>query len=123
VEISEVLLGQPSAAKAIDAPATKTAKRKTPEIAERWIVAGSLSDIPGLLLAGSRMNEPRPGLPGPKVSFASQLRWGTEPEGWYVDLPYVVFLVDVNYSPLECRYLSALQSSCQSRNQEHFSTR
>jgi hypothetical protein len=49
------------------------------------------------------MNEPRPGLPGPKVSFASHLRWGTEPEGWYVDLPYAVFLVGVNYSPLECR--------------------
>jgi len=29
-------------------------------------------------------------LSGPKVSFAS-LRWGTEPEGWYVDLPYAVF--------------------------------
>src|ERR1700730_17969757 len=27
-------------------------------------------DVPGLLLAGSRMNEPRPRLPGPKVSFA-----------------------------------------------------
>jgi hypothetical protein len=26
-------------------------------------------------------------------------RWGTEPEGWYVDLPYAVFLVGVNYSP------------------------
>jgi hypothetical protein len=48
------------------------------------------------------MNEPRPGLPGPKVSFALHLRWGTEPEGWYVDLPYAVFLVGVNYSPLEC---------------------
>ena len=40
---------------------------------------------------------------GPKVSFASVARWGTEPEGWYVDLPYAVFLVGVNYSPLECR--------------------
>lgn len=49
------------------------------------------------------MNEPRPGLPGPKVSFASRSRWGTEPEGWYVDLPYALFLVGVNYSPLECR--------------------
>jgi hypothetical protein len=48
------------------------------------------------------MNEPRPGLPGPKVSFASHRRWGTEPEGWYVDLPYAVFLVGVNYSPLGC---------------------
>jgi len=48
------------------------------------------------------MNEPRPGLPGPKVSFASLLRWGTEPEGWYVDLPYAVFLIGVNYSPLGC---------------------
>ena len=30
-------------------------------------------------------------------------REGTEPEGWYVDLPYAVFLVGANYSPLECR--------------------
>ena len=35
--------------------------------------------------------------PGPKVSFASS-RWGTEPEGWCVDLPYAVW-VGVNYSP------------------------
>ena len=64
----------------------------------------------------SRTNEPRPGLPGPKVSFASLLRWGTEPEGWYVDLPYAVFLVGVNYSPLEYGDLSAPRSFCQSRN-------
>ena len=51
------------------------------------------------------MNEPRPGLTGPKVSFASQSRWGTEPEGWYVDLPYAVFMVGVNYSPLGCHKL------------------
>jgi len=42
-------------------------------------------------------------LPGPKVSFASRLRWGTEPEGWCVDLPDAVLVVGVNYSPLECR--------------------
>jgi hypothetical protein len=30
------------------------------------------------------------------------MRWGTEPEGWYVDLPDAVFVVGVNYSPLEC---------------------
>jgi hypothetical protein len=47
----------------------------------------------------SLTNEPRPGLTGPKVSFASHLRWGTEPEGWYVDLPYAVFILGVNYSP------------------------
>jgi len=70
--------------------------------------------MPGLLLAGSRVNEPRPGLPGPKVSFASRWRWGTEPEGWCVDLPYAVFVAGVNYSPLECAHLNALQSSCQS---------
>lgn len=29
------------------------------------------------------------------------MRWGTEPEGWYVDHPYAVFLAGVNYSPLE----------------------
>jgi hypothetical protein len=61
------------------------------------------------LLAESRMNEPRPGFPGPKVSFASS-RWGTEPEGWYVDRPYAVFLVGVNYSPLEWRQLTASRS-------------
>jgi hypothetical protein len=37
-------------------------------------------------------------LPGPKVSFASASRWGTEPEGWYVDRPYAVW-AGVNYSP------------------------
>jgi len=57
--------------------------------------------------------------PGPKVSFASNLRWGTEPEGWDVDLPYAVFDVGVNYSPLEYSHLSPPRSSCQSRNQEH----
>jgi hypothetical protein len=39
--------------------------------------------------------------PCPKVSFASLVRWGTEPEGWYVDLPYTDFYAGVNYSPLE----------------------
>jgi hypothetical protein len=29
---------------------------------------------------------------GPKVSLASLLRWGTEPEGWYVDHPYTPLL-------------------------------
>jgi hypothetical protein len=29
------------------------------------------------------------------------VRWGTEPEGWYVDRPYAIFGVGVNYSPLE----------------------
>jgi hypothetical protein len=43
------------------------------------------------------------------------VRWGTEPEGWYVDLPYAIFLVGVNYSPLESRHLSAPRSLCQSR--------
>jgi hypothetical protein len=76
---------------------------------ERGILVNRLCDIPGLFLAGSRKNEPRPGLPGPKVSFASS-RWGTEPEGWYVDLPYAVFIVGVNYSPLECR-----RSNCGAR--------
>jgi hypothetical protein len=37
-------------------------------------------------------------LAGPKVSFASILKVGTEPEGWYVDFPYAVW-VGVNYSP------------------------
>jgi hypothetical protein len=42
------------------------------------------------------------------------LRWGTEPEGWHVDLPYAVFLVGVNYSPLESRQLIVSPSFCQS---------
>jgi hypothetical protein len=113
-------VGQPSAAKALEAPTINTAANRMPEIAERQLLASAACDIPGLLLAGNRMNEPRPALPGPKVSFASILRWGTEPEGWYVDLPYALFLVGVNYSPLECRHLSAPGSFCQSRNQEHF---
>jgi hypothetical protein len=46
---------------------------------------------------GTRLGQ---GYPGPKVSFASLLRWGTEPEGWYVDLPYAIFEMGVNYSPL-----------------------
>jgi hypothetical protein len=40
-------------------------------------------------------------------------------EGWYLDLPYAVFLVGVNYSPLEYPQLGAPLGSCQSRNQEH----
>ena len=46
------------------------------------------------------MNEPRPGFTWSEglVRF-SRLKWGTEPEGWCVDLPYAVFLVGVNYSP------------------------
>jgi hypothetical protein len=41
--------------------------------------------------------------PCPKVSFASLMRWGTEPEGWYVEHPDAVFDLGVNYSPLEWR--------------------
>jgi hypothetical protein len=103
VEISSALVGQPSAAKATDAPADGAVTNRTKKIAERKIVASGVCDIPGLFLAGRRMNEPRPGPPGPKVSFASLLRWGTEPEGWYVDLPYAVFLVGVSYSAWERR--------------------
>jgi hypothetical protein len=29
--------------------------------------------------------------PCPKVSLASLMRWGTEPEGWYVEHPDAVF--------------------------------
>src|SRR5216683_7553195 len=36
--------------------------------------------------------------PEPKVSFASCSRWGTEPRGWYVDLPGAGE-VGANYSP------------------------
>jgi hypothetical protein len=40
-------------------------------------------------MAETSSNETRPGSNTcPKVSFASLLRWGTEPEGWCVDLPY-----------------------------------
>jgi len=53
-------------------------------------------------------------IPGPKVSFASLVRWGTEPEGWCVDLPYADFLRGVNYSPLECLHLIDPASMCQS---------
>jgi hypothetical protein len=48
-------------------------------------------------------------LPGPKVSFASS-RWGTEPEGWCVDLPYAVW-VGVNYSPKVILKVSARSNS------------
>ena len=44
---------------------------------------------------------------------------GVASEGWDVDLPYAVFDVGVNYSPLEYSHLSPPRSSCQSRNQEH----
>jgi hypothetical protein len=101
VEISSALVGQPSAAKATDAPADGAVTNRTKKIAERKIVASGAGFV--TFLAGRRMNEPRPGPPGPKVSFASLLRWGTEPEGWYVDLPYAVFLVGVSYSALERR--------------------
>jgi len=54
-------------------------------------------------------------LPGPKVSFASVARWGTEPEGWYVDLPYAVW-VGVNYSPKVKCNVSVKSPLCQSWN-------
>jgi hypothetical protein len=117
VSISEALVGQVSAAED-GALAISAATSSMPQIAERGRFPSGACDIPGLYLAGNRMSEPRPGLPGPKVSFASILRWGTEPEGWYVDLPYAVFLLGVNYSPLECRRFSAPPSSSQPRNQE-----
>jgi hypothetical protein len=41
--------------------------------------------------------------PCPKVSFASLMSCGTEPEGWYVDHHDAVFDVGMNYSPLEWR--------------------
>ena len=60
--------------------------------------------------------------PCPKVSFASLVRWGTEPEGWYVDLPYANFDGGVNCSPLECRQLIGGPTLCQSPN-HYFSGR
>jgi hypothetical protein len=47
--------------------------------------------FPAFCWPGIALNESRPGFnPCPKVSFASLVRWGTEPEGWYVDRPYAV---------------------------------
>jgi hypothetical protein len=47
------------------------------------------------------MNEPRPDLIWSEGLVRLPMRWGTEPEGWYVDHPYAVFSTGVNYSPLE----------------------
>jgi hypothetical protein len=60
------------------------------------------------------MNEPRPGFTYPKVSFASTTEVGTEPEGWCVDLPYAVFAIGVNYSPLESPQLTGTRTFSQS---------
>ena len=64
----------------------------------KWlrITAGSLNIFrPPSRLAGMSSLQRELGqakvLPGPKVSFASIWRWGTEPEGWYVNLPYAVW--------------------------------
>jgi hypothetical protein len=54
-------------------------------------------------------------LPGPKVSFASASRWGTEPEGWYVDRPYAVW-AGVNYSPKVSFKLPASPHSVNRKN-------
>ena len=56
---------------AAEAPAINAATNRTPAIAQQRFSRAEPFDMPGLLLAGSRMNEPRPGLHGPKVSFAS----------------------------------------------------
>jgi hypothetical protein len=48
-----------------------------------------VSNIPGLSSPPSWVGLGQ-SLSGPKVSFASQVRWGTEPEGWYVDHPDAV---------------------------------
>jgi hypothetical protein len=42
-------------------------------------------------------------------------RWGTEPEGWYVDLSYAVS-IGVNYSPKVKVKISAQPRSCQQQN-------
>src|SRR5579862_960322 len=101
VEISELLFGQTSAAKVIDAAVVIADIKRTTAIARGQIIANRVGDIPSLLLAGGAEERASARIfPGPKVSFASW-RWGTEPEGWYVDLPDADFIAGVNYSPLE----------------------
>jgi hypothetical protein len=54
------------------------------------------------LLAGEASKEPSAGFNLVRRSRSPRdERWGTEPEGWVDDLPYAVFGVGVNYSPLE----------------------
>ena len=98
MEISEALVGQPSAAKAADAPAISATAKGVRRLQNLEMSASGVLAFPASS-AGSRMNEPRPGLPGPKVSFVSRLKWGTEPKAGMSNLPYAIFLVGVNYSP------------------------
>jgi hypothetical protein len=98
----------------------EAARRSAQQSAELANFPSDGFDIPGLSWPRYRSNKTRPRVnPGPKVSFASR-RWGTEPEGWYVDLPYAVFDSRRELLPLECAQLIATFSSCQSSHQRRF---
>jgi hypothetical protein len=59
-------------------------------------------DIPAFRWPKMRwLNEPGPEFIWSEGLVRLVVRWGTEPEGWYVDCPYAVFSAGVNYSPLE----------------------
>jgi hypothetical protein len=114
VEISVALVGHPSSANTTDAPVITAIANRTTVIAKRRVVISERCDMPASYWPGvderssariflvRRSRSPR--LP----------RWGTEPEGWYVDLPDAVFMAGVNYSPLEQSELSAGCGFCQS---------
>jgi len=46
--------------------------------------------------------------PCPKVCFASLLRWGTEPEGWYVDLPYARSFLSISRASFQLARFSVV---------------
>jgi hypothetical protein len=91
VVITCAFVGQGSAALALVGRAKPVARTSTHDGAKRQTLVSEYFDISAFhgrdlfqTRLGSRLNL------GPKVSFASLLRWGTEPEGWYVDLPYAI---------------------------------
>ena len=94
VAISSALVGQGSEATAKVGQFVTVARRSAHHGANRRILIDELSDIAtfhgrDVVERDSAKDSPwSEGL----VRLAFRLRWGTEPEGWYVDLPSAVLI-------------------------------
>src|SRR5271156_255254 len=116
VSIALEAVGQPAAMSGFAATTNSAMQPSADEITELRDFETEVFGIPGL--SSGRDSDERTSariLPGPKVSFASISKWGNEPEGWYVDLPAAVFMIGVNYSPLELPEIIVTPGFCQSR--------
>src|SRR5215469_14220714 len=96
VAISSAAVGHWSARAGSDAPTAQTIAQQASNRSD----SRELSRIPAFAGRGIGRNEHRPDLVWSEGLVRLAVRWGTEPEGWYVDRPYAVF-AGVNYSPLE----------------------